>query len=314
MLGQRLGQRAQQHVNDALRGLNISAGHGCRWTRIDDGTLGRDQLDRAHQSGGRGNVFAQQAAEDVEAGGIRDGFHGVDAALHLRRAAGEIDDDGSRLAARSFCCARKGDAHRNAHGRVADAIVVEHVLGGVASRGRGRQKCAHHFLGVIQQRSRGTLHARDAVTRAQFEQPRAAGVARRQLRAEVAFALLGSANIVQQHGEQVAVEFAAAHDLHRRNAQPFLVNLATGAHRAGVGAANIGVMRARGDEEICGERRRWRRVARRPTNTGATTVMSGRCVPPRKGSLSIATSPGASRNSAMAARTDIGIEPRCTGM
>ena len=53
-------------------------------TRVDDGSFGRDELNRTHESGGRRNILAQQAAEDVEAGGVGDGFDGVDAAFDLR--------------------------------------------------------------------------------------------------------------------------------------------------------------------------------------------------------------------------------------
>ncbi len=42
--------------------------------------------------------------------------------------------------------------------------------------------------------------------------------------------------------------------------------------------------------------------------------MSGRCVPPRNGSFSTTTSPGAIGAWSMAARTESGIAPRCTGM
>ena len=50
------------------------------------------------------------------------------------------------------------------------------------------------------------------------------------------------------------------------------------------------------------------------TNTGATIVTSGRCVPLRYGSLRMITSPrlnGPSPNTCLAAA---GIEPRCSGM
>ena len=105
---------------------------------------------------------------------------------------------------------------------------------------------------------RGTLNSGDAVTRAKLAQPRAAGVTRGELRAEVALAFFGSANIVEQQRENVAVESSAAHDLHRRNAKSFLINLATRAHRTSVGSADIGVMRASGDEEFGEWRCAWR--------------------------------------------------------
>src|SRR5664280_2765337 len=68
--------------------------------------------------------------------------------------------------------------------------------------------------------------------------------------AEVAFTFFGSANIVKQQGKDVAVESSAAHDLHRRNAKSFLVDLATRAHRTSVGPTDIGVMRASSDEKF----------------------------------------------------------------
>ena len=64
----------------------------------------------------------------------------------------------------------------------------------------------------------------------------------------------------------------------------------------------------------------WARVATKPigcdwpANTGATVVMSGRCVPPRNGSFSVSTSPGENGARSITARTAAGIAPRCTGM
>ncbi len=64
--------------------------------------------------------------------------------------------------------------------------------------------------------------------------------------------------------------------------------------------------------------RDWRRrMPERATperKTGSTMVMSGRCVPPAYGSLRMAMSPGFKRIAAIAACTDMGMEPRCTGM
>jgi len=52
------------------------------------------------------------------------------------------------------------------------------------------------------------------------------------------------------------------------------------------------------------------------SNTGVTTVMSGRWVPPLYGSFSTKTSPGrmAPRLRAMTVRMDSPMEPKCTGM
>ena len=67
----------------------------------------------------------------------------------------------------------------------------------------------------------------------------------------------------------------------------------------------------------------WARFATQPTSapsrkTGATRVTSLRCVPPANGSFTITSSPGrgarSGENSASAACTDAGIDPRWTGM
>ena len=51
-----------------------------------------------------------------------------------------------------------------------------------------------------------------------------------------------------------------------------------------------------------------------PVHLGATTVTSGRCVPPANGSFTTATSSGPIATRSMAARTESGVAPRCTGM
>ena len=57
----------------------------------------------------------------------------------------------------------------------------------------------------------------------------------------------------------------------------------------------------------------WARVTANPTSVRETSVMSGRCVPPAKGSLRMKTSsrPGSWR---MTAATASGMAPRWTGM
>ena len=87
-------------------------------------------------------------------------------------------------------------------------------------------------------------------------QPRCASVAGGQLRAQVTLPFGGRADIVEQQGKNVAIDFTGTRNLHRRNAKAFLINLAARAHGAGVHATDIGVMRARSNEEI-GSAMRW---------------------------------------------------------
>ena len=181
--------------------------------RVDHGACGRNELNGTHEARGGGDIVAQQAAKNVEAGGIGDGFHRVDAASYLRRAAGEIHDYRLRRGRLS----REPDAHSDTHGIVADTIVVEKILGSVSTGRNGCEEGAHHLLGVIEQCGASAPHSCQAVTAAEFVQSRGAGVTGGELRAQVAPALLGSTDIVQQQRQQVAIDLAAAHDLHRRD-------------------------------------------------------------------------------------------------
>ena len=92
-IGNRLRQRLQQHVDNALRSFDIATGDRRGRSGVDHGSGWSDDADRTHQAGGGGHVLAQQAAEDVEARRVRDRLDGVDRALNLRVAAGEVDGD-----------------------------------------------------------------------------------------------------------------------------------------------------------------------------------------------------------------------------
>ena len=80
-------RRAQEGVDDALRGFDIATGDGCRRAGVHDGALGRKDLDGAHKSGGSDGAGRKQAAEDVEHSRPGDGVDGVDAAGDLRICA-----------------------------------------------------------------------------------------------------------------------------------------------------------------------------------------------------------------------------------
>ncbi len=59
--------------------------------RVDDRAGGSDHANRSHQAGRGRDLLVEQASENVEDGGLRDGRDGVDAAGALRRASREID-------------------------------------------------------------------------------------------------------------------------------------------------------------------------------------------------------------------------------
>src|ERR1019366_10059302 len=95
-VGNRLGQRFQKYVDNSLGSLNVATSDGGGRSCVDNGSRWSDHTDGAHESGGGGHVFAEQAAEDVEAGRVGDRLDRVDCALDLRVAAGEVDGDVGR--------------------------------------------------------------------------------------------------------------------------------------------------------------------------------------------------------------------------
>src|SRR5437868_12632970 len=106
-----LGQCSQQHIYYSLRGFDITTGHRGRRPRIHHRPFRSDHLDRPHQSRCRRNVVSQQATKNIEACGISDRRHCVDAALHLRIRTTEIDDN------RTLRTLRYADLHCNLDGR-----------------------------------------------------------------------------------------------------------------------------------------------------------------------------------------------------
>src|SRR5439155_2637354 len=87
---QRSGEGPQQDVHDALGSLNVTCGHGGGRSRVHHASHGGTHLDRRHQAGRGGNVFAEQTAEDVENRRGRNGEHRVHAASAGGRRSGEV--------------------------------------------------------------------------------------------------------------------------------------------------------------------------------------------------------------------------------
>src|ERR1700675_1488041 len=67
-VGNRLRQRLQKNVDNSLRSFDIAASNSGGSFRVDHGSRRSDDTDGAHEAGGGGHIFAEQAAEDVEAG------------------------------------------------------------------------------------------------------------------------------------------------------------------------------------------------------------------------------------------------------
>ena len=150
-----LSQRAEKDVGDALRGFDVAGGHGGGQACVDHRALGCDHADGAHQARGVGNVFGDQAAEDVHGGGDRDGVVGVDGAGNLGIRAGEIDGGGA-----AFQSYGNGNLHRARR----DAVVIEIILNSIAARRQAADGGAHHALAVILEGAHIAAHASEAVS------------------------------------------------------------------------------------------------------------------------------------------------------
>src|SRR5439155_1009842 len=79
-----------------------------------------------------------------------------------------------------------------------DAIIVQKICCPVHARRHALQKLPHHFFGIIQQLARRLMRAQQAVAGANLAQAFSSGVAGSDLRAEVAFAFVRCAYVVEQ--------------------------------------------------------------------------------------------------------------------
>ncbi len=119
----------------------------------------------------------------------------------------------------------------------------------VAAVGNGGDHLGHHLLPVVEKGPAVALGLGQAVVGDHLPQPPFAGAVGGELGGEVPLALGRSAHIGQQQAQQLTVELPAAHDLHRRDAQPLLEDLGGEGERARGHAADIGMVGAVGDEE-----------------------------------------------------------------
>src|SRR5262249_57743031 len=78
---------------------------------------------------------------------------------------------------------------------ISDAIVIKRVLRGICARRNAFQQRSRHLLGIILQFFGGTMNTRQAVSFADVLQTSRSSIARSDLRAEIAFTLLGRTDI-----------------------------------------------------------------------------------------------------------------------
>ena len=150
------------------------------------------------------------------------------------------------LPARFVNCNRNRDLDR----LLANPIPIQTILRAILSRGHALQKRAHQFLGIIQQIASHTPGVLRAIARAYLAQSLRARVTGRDLRAQVPFALLRRAHIIEQHRQYIRLHRAPPHQFHRWNAYALLIDFAAKPHRPGISPAHIRMMRPRRNMKI----------------------------------------------------------------
>src|SRR5437868_6030132 len=198
VIGKRLSERAQQHVDNSLGGFDIATSHGRGWPGVDNRSRRSNYLYGPHQTYGCRNILRQEATENIEARRVGDSFHSVDAALYLRVCAGEIyaDHVDCPTAALGLRGRMKFDADRDFHRPVAYAIVVQEVLGAEFPSRSLAQKRSHHLFRVIEQLPAQPFCLRQAVPSAYLAEAYCPSVARSNLGTQITFTFFGRAHVV----------------------------------------------------------------------------------------------------------------------
>ena len=219
-------QCAKQHIYNALRRFHIPARNRCRWTRIHYRPFRSNDPNRTHQSASRRHIFNQQAPEYVETCGISNSLDSIDAAFNLRIAPSEIRDHHARVArapppAFLGMLIRSGTVkrglHRDLHRLITDPVIIQKILCPICPLRHALQKRPHHFFGIFQQLARRSLNSVQPVSFTNLPQPLRSDMTSGDLRSQVSFALVRSANVIQQHSENISLHLSRAHEAYRRD-------------------------------------------------------------------------------------------------
>jgi hypothetical protein len=155
----------------------------------------------------------------------------------LRRRSGEIHVD-----------AISGDLDR--HAQLEIAVGRLHRLGReIATVGHGGDGRPRASLGIVEHRPAGVPEPIDAALRAQLPHPALGEAMHRELRVQVAPALVAHARVGDDQLEHVRVHAGPRRDPRRRDDQALLVQVRrVGRHARGRHAANVRMMRPRRSE------------------------------------------------------------------
>ena len=301
LVGKGLGQGPEQDVHDPLGGLHVAAGRRRRKPGVHHASLRRGDADRAHQPGAGRSIVRSQTAENVVDGGPGDGADGVEAAGNLGSRPRKIDLHGIPRDP-------DADANRDRLRSLLGAALIQQVLGRVAAVRDPANGLAHDLRRIVLQSPAVLFDLGSPVLFDQRPQPPVADSQRPHLRGQIPFPLEGCADVAEEEAEQVDVQSAPPVELGRRNPDSLLKDIPAQGHGAGGHSPHVRVMGANGHMEDGADE-----LVRRFEH-GRHHGEIGQVGPPAKGSLRITTSPGRNGSWSRAAWTDMGMEPRWTGI
>jgi hypothetical protein len=237
--GQQHREGAEDDVDDALAGLDVARRDAGGIGGVDERAGSREDPHRTqHAVVGRCS-WREQRAQAVEDRRVRDRARGVERAPRRGVARAEV-------AAQRRGAALQHDADPRARARG----ILEHVLERRPPRRETAHERARQPLGPVHQLAGAAPQLVLAVLGREREQALLPDAVGGPLRQQVALALGRTAHVGEDEGQGLALERAGAHQVQRRDAQALAVDVLGARHRAGDGAAHVGVVRAVGAEEI----------------------------------------------------------------
>ena len=236
-VGQSRSQGLEQHLAEPHRDFP-APDDGSRPAGVHGRTRRSDHLDQLVQALVDRNVRVQQAFQNVDAGG--EGLRQV--AVHGRRPlpvrSGEVEPDAAAV---------QRHPGLQVNGPVADPVVVQPPLGFERPPGQALQFGPGAILRVLQQLVDVEVQGVASVTVEQGREAPHSHVVGGDLRPKVSGNLLFRPHVGQEQLPDLAVDLAAGDQLHHRQNEPLLVDLAKGADAGRGASAHVHVMAGVGD-------------------------------------------------------------------